>query len=153
MKSDNCSYTDTLFHYVTISNKNGSASSQTIWMRAISIPYSLRPSVRLSVCHLKCISFSAAFCVKPMPYGSEASQSEIKWGLNLYEFEIFKDICTAQKDKLCRGVVRTSLYGRKGKHNDVCKRRCEKDVVRKTFWERRCVKDVVKKTYWESSFK
>ena len=64
--------------------------------------------------------------------------------LNLDEFEIYRDFCTAQKDyayivMLCKGKFRATVW----------KRRCEKNVVRKALWKRHCEKDVVRETLWE----
>ena len=87
-------------------------------------------------------------------------------GLNLDEFDIFWDICTAQKDyayivmlwglRCVDDYVRATVRERRCE-NDVVRRTlwgrcCEKDVVRKTLWERRWWKDVVRNSVWERYF-
>ena len=70
-------------------------------------------------------------------------RSTKNWRNYLDEFEIFLDICTAQKDYAYIVTLR-------GLHRDdylratVEQRRCKKYVVRKTLREKCCEKDVVR---------
>ena len=74
--------------------------------------------------------------------------------LNVEEFEIYWDICKAQKDYAYTCIVTWGLrcvdeYVRA----TVWERRCEKDVVVKTLWDKRCeILDVVEKSLWENHF-